>query len=84
MEGKKGPVLLNYGVEECRFTKPVYPGTTVGCTLTCKQKQRQELREEDDIPRGIVRWLVEMHDHEGELVMLATILTQVRMREAAF
>ena len=84
VEAKKGPVLLNYGVEECRFTKPVYPGTTVGCTLTCKQKQRQELREEDDIPRGIVRWLVEMHAHEGELVMLATILTQVRMRKAAF
>jgi oxepin-CoA hydrolase/3-oxo-5,6-dehydrosuberyl-CoA semialdehyde dehydrogenase len=22
----KGPVLLNYGIEECRFVKPVYPG----------------------------------------------------------
>ena len=81
VEAKKGPVLLNYGIEECRFTKPVYPGTTVGCTLTCKQKLRQELREPDDIPRGIVRWLVEMHDDGGELVMLATILTMVRMRE---
>ena len=24
----KGPVLLNYGIDECRFTKPVYPGMT--------------------------------------------------------
>ncbi len=24
----KGPVLLNYGIEECRFLKPVYPGST--------------------------------------------------------
>ena len=22
----KGPVLLNYGLDECRFVKPVYPG----------------------------------------------------------
>ena len=81
VEAKKGPVLLNYGLEECRFTKPVYPGTTVGCTLSCKEKIRQEKREEDDIPKGIVKWLVEMHDHEGELVMTATIMTMVRMRE---
>ncbi|MDA1383151.1 MAG: phenylacetic acid degradation bifunctional protein PaaZ, partial [Bacteroidetes bacterium] len=29
VEPKKGPVLLNYGIEECRFTKPVYPGATI-------------------------------------------------------
>lgn len=26
VDAKKGPVLLNYGIDECRFTKPVYPG----------------------------------------------------------
>jgi oxepin-CoA hydrolase/3-oxo-5,6-dehydrosuberyl-CoA semialdehyde dehydrogenase len=26
---KKNPVLLNYGIEELRFTKPVYPGMSI-------------------------------------------------------
>ena len=30
VDPKKGPVLLNYGLEEARFTKPVYPGATIG------------------------------------------------------
>ena len=34
----KGPVLLNYGIDECRFTKPVYPGMTVGVRLQPKEK----------------------------------------------
>ena len=36
VQAKKGPVLLNYGLEECRFTKPVYPGMTIGVKLTVK------------------------------------------------
>ena len=38
VEPKKGPVLLNYGIDECRFTKPVYPGTTIGVKLTVVEK----------------------------------------------
>ena len=34
----KGPVLLNYGIDECRFTKPVYAGATVGVRFTVKEK----------------------------------------------
>ncbi len=34
----KGPVLLNYGIDECRFTKPIYPGMTIGVRFTCKEK----------------------------------------------
>ena len=34
----KGPVLLNYGIDECRFTKPVYPGMTIGVRFTAKEK----------------------------------------------
>jgi oxepin-CoA hydrolase/3-oxo-5,6-dehydrosuberyl-CoA semialdehyde dehydrogenase len=34
----KGPVLLNYGLEECRFTKPVYAGMTLSVRLTVKEK----------------------------------------------
>ena len=49
----KGPVLLNYGIDECRFTKPVYPGMTIGVRFTAKEKISQEKREDDDIAKGI-------------------------------
>lgn len=78
VDAKKGPVLLNYGLEECRFLKPVYAGTTIGVRLTCKQKIQQELKDENDIPKGIVKWLVEVSDETNEPVAIATILTMVR------
>ncbi|MEZ5018237.1 MAG: phenylacetic acid degradation bifunctional protein PaaZ [Flavipsychrobacter sp.] len=78
VEAKKSPVLLNYGIDECRFTKPVYPGTTIGVKFTCKQKTDQEKRSEDDIAKGIVRWLVDVYDDTGETVAIATILTMVK------
>ncbi|TDW99562.1 phenylacetic acid degradation bifunctional protein PaaZ [Dinghuibacter silviterrae] len=78
----KGPVLLNYGLDECRFLKPVYAGTTIGVRLTVKEKIRQELKDDQDIPKGIVRWLVDVYDETGESVAVATILTMVRCREA--
>jgi len=78
VEPRKGPVLLNYGLEECRFTKPVYPGTTIGVRLTVKEKIAQEQRDENDIPKGIVKWLVEVFDQTNETVAVATILTMVR------
>lgn len=77
---KKGPVLLNYGIEECRFTKPVYPGMTIGVKLTVKQKIAQEKREDDDIAKGIVKFLVDVYDETGETVAIATILTMVKMK----
>jgi oxepin-CoA hydrolase / 3-oxo-5,6-dehydrosuberyl-CoA semialdehyde dehydrogenase len=78
VDPEKGPVLLNYGIDECRFTKPVYPGMTVGVRFTAKEKISQEKREDDDIAKGIVKFLVDVYDEEGETVMLATILTMVR------
>jgi oxepin-CoA hydrolase/3-oxo-5,6-dehydrosuberyl-CoA semialdehyde dehydrogenase len=80
VDPKKGPVLLNYGVEEARFTKPVYPGATVGVRLTVKEKVEQEKRSDDDIKKGIVRFFVDMYDEEGESVAIATILTMVKCR----
>ena len=80
VDAKKGPVLLNYGIDECRFTKPVYPGMTIGVKFTCKQKTDQEKRSEDDIAKGIVRWLVDVYDDTGETVAIATILTMVKKR----
>jgi len=80
VDAKKGPVLLNYGIDEARFTKPVYPGATIGVKLTVKQKTDQEKRSEDDIAKGIVRWLVDVYDETGETVAIATILTMVKKR----
>jgi oxepin-CoA hydrolase/3-oxo-5,6-dehydrosuberyl-CoA semialdehyde dehydrogenase len=80
VDGEKGPVLLNYGIDECRFLKPVYPGTTIGVRFTCKEKTAQDLRDENDIPKGIVKWYVDVYDDEGESVMIATILTMVRKK----
>lgn len=83
------PVLLNYGIEELRFTKPVYPGTGIFVKLTCKEKIAQELKEVTpetknvkgiDIPKGIVKWYVEILDDTDEITGVATILTMVRKR----
>ncbi len=78
VDPKKGPVLLNYGLDEARFIKPVYPGATIGVRFTVKEKLDQEKRSDDDIAKGIVRFLVDVYDETGETVALATILTMVR------
>jgi oxepin-CoA hydrolase/3-oxo-5,6-dehydrosuberyl-CoA semialdehyde dehydrogenase len=80
VNAKKGPVLLNYGIDECRFTKPVYMGSTIGVRFTCKEKITQEKKNAEDIAKGIVKWLVDVYDETGETVAIATILTMVKMR----
>jgi oxepin-CoA hydrolase/3-oxo-5,6-dehydrosuberyl-CoA semialdehyde dehydrogenase len=77
-----GPVLLNYGIDSLRFTKPVYPGTELHIRFTCKEKLPQDKKEENDIPKGIVKWYVEMLDETGEHVGIATILTMVKRKAA--
>lgn len=74
---EKGPVLLNYGIDELRFTKPVYPGMEIYIRFTCKEKIPQDKREEVDISKGIVKWYVEMFDGDDEHTGIATILTMV-------
>jgi len=78
VDAKKGPVLLNYGLEECRFVKPVYAGATIGVRFTVKQKVNQEKRSEEDVSKGIVKFLVDVFDQTGETVAIATILTMVK------
>lgn len=80
VNAKKGPVLLNYGIDECRFTKPVYMGSTIGVRFTCKEKVDQEKKSPDDIAKGIVKWLVDVYDETGETVAIATILTMVKKK----
>jgi oxepin-CoA hydrolase/3-oxo-5,6-dehydrosuberyl-CoA semialdehyde dehydrogenase len=86
---EKNPVLLNYGIDELRFTKPMYAGSKLYIRFTCKEKSAQETKENNpeiqmpkgaDIPKGIVKWLVEMFDESDELVGIATILTMVQMK----
>jgi oxepin-CoA hydrolase / 3-oxo-5,6-dehydrosuberyl-CoA semialdehyde dehydrogenase len=75
---EKNPVLLNYGIDELRFTKPVYPGAEIYIRFTCKEKLPQDPKDENDIPKGIVKWLVEILDTTDEPVVgLGTILTMV-------
>jgi oxepin-CoA hydrolase/3-oxo-5,6-dehydrosuberyl-CoA semialdehyde dehydrogenase len=88
---EKNPVLLNYGIDELRFTKPIYPGHEIYVRFTCKEKIEQELKEQlpgmpfikgMDIPKGIVKWYVEILDESEEPVVgVATILTMVAKRE---
>ena len=83
----KNPVLLNYGIDELRFTKPVYPGAEIQIRFTCKEKlpndkrvieKPEDFKRGDDIDKGIVKWLVEMLDGTEEPVVgIATILTMV-------
>ncbi|MBI2272476.1 MAG: phenylacetic acid degradation bifunctional protein PaaZ [Bacteroidetes bacterium] len=77
---EKNPVLLNYGIDELRFTKPVYPGAEIHIRFTCKEKISQEQKDPTDIPKGIVKWLVEIIDDTEEIVGVATILTMVERK----
>lgn len=78
---EKNPVLLNYGIDELRFTKPVYPGDTIQVRFTCKEKIAQEKKEITDIDKGIVKWLVEIIDATNEITGIATILTMVAKKD---
>ncbi|WP_290797991.1 phenylacetic acid degradation bifunctional protein PaaZ [Flavihumibacter sp. UBA7668] len=76
----KGPVLLNYGIDELRFVKPVYAGSTIQVRFTCKEKIEQEKKLDTDLLKGIVKWMVEVMDETGEQVAIATILTMVQKK----
>jgi oxepin-CoA hydrolase/3-oxo-5,6-dehydrosuberyl-CoA semialdehyde dehydrogenase len=80
VDAPKGPVLLNYGIDECRFTKPVYPGSTIQVRFSCKEKIVQEKKNAEDIAKGIVKFLVDVYDETGETVAIATILTMVKLK----
>lgn len=79
----KGPVAANYGLEECRFLRPLYHNDTVYVRLTCKQKIERDVASAEH-PSGIVKWFVEVFDSEDELVAVATILTMVQKKQTVF
>ncbi len=47
VDAAKGPVLLNYGIDECRFLKPVYAGSTIAVRFTCKEKTSQDQKDDE-------------------------------------
>ncbi|MGI8843727.1 MAG: phenylacetic acid degradation bifunctional protein PaaZ [Gemmatimonadaceae bacterium] len=81
VEPALGPVLANYGLENLRFTKPVYPGDTIHVRLTVKQKTRKDTPPDGGIPQGVVEWDVEVINQEDEPVALYSILTLVKRRD---
>ncbi len=74
-----GPVLANYGLDNLRFIKPVYPGDAIHVRLTCKQKTAKDTPE-GGIPQGVVAWDVEVFNQLNEPVAVYTILTLVRIK----
>jgi oxepin-CoA hydrolase/3-oxo-5,6-dehydrosuberyl-CoA semialdehyde dehydrogenase len=75
----KGPVAANYGLEDCRFVRPVYHNDTLYVRLTCKQKVERDSKGRE-FPAGVVKWFVEVFDQDDELVAVATILTLVQKK----
>ncbi len=75
----KGPVAANYGLEECRFIKPLYHNDTIQVRLTCKEKVDRDAKGKE-FPAGVVKWYVEVFDQEDELAAFATILTLVQKK----
>jgi len=79
----KGPVSANYGLEECRFLRPLYHNDTIYVRLTCKQKVDRDVAGAEH-PSGIVKWFAEIFDADDELVALATVLTMVQKKQETF
>jgi oxepin-CoA hydrolase/3-oxo-5,6-dehydrosuberyl-CoA semialdehyde dehydrogenase len=74
-----GPVLANYGLENLRFVKPVYPGDTIHARLTCKQKTAKDTVD-GQVPQGVVAWDVEVTNQDSDPVAIYTILTLVKRK----
>lgn len=79
----KGPVSANYGLEDCRFLRPLYHNDTIYVRLTCKQKIDRDVNGKEH-PSGIVKWFAEIFDAQDELVALATVLTMVQKKQETF
>jgi len=72
VEPNPGPVLANYGVDDLRFTEPVYPGDDLTVRLTCKQKSYRRGKG-----YGEVRWDIAISNQNEEVVAQYDILTMV-------
>jgi oxepin-CoA hydrolase/3-oxo-5,6-dehydrosuberyl-CoA semialdehyde dehydrogenase len=64
-----GPVLANYGLENLRFLKPVYPGDAIHVRLTVKEKTPRKPEY------GEVRWSVTVFNQDDEVAATYDLLT---------
>ncbi len=76
---EEGPVLANYGLDDLRFTEPVYPGDVITIQLTCKQKSYRRGKG-----YGEVRWDLQATNQENEVVADYDILTMVASNTEPF
>jgi oxepin-CoA hydrolase/3-oxo-5,6-dehydrosuberyl-CoA semialdehyde dehydrogenase len=76
----EGPVMLNYGLENLRFTAPVAPGDTIQAKLILKRKNVRQQKKDDPFPFGVVYWDVEVTNQEDVLVAEYTILTLMKRK----
>ena len=72
VSGDYGPVLANYGLENLRFTTPVYPGDALTVTLTAKA-----ISPRADADYGEVTWDTVVVNQRDELVAGYDVLTEV-------
>jgi oxepin-CoA hydrolase/3-oxo-5,6-dehydrosuberyl-CoA semialdehyde dehydrogenase len=79
VEPSPGPVLANYGVDDLRFTEPVYPGDDLTVRLTCKQKSYRRGKG-----YGEVRWDIAITNQEDIVVAAYDILTMVASNTEPF
>ena len=68
----EGPVLANYGLDNLRFSSPVYAGDELQVQFTCKQKVNRDTEE-----YGEVRWDTTIINQNGEVVANYDVLTLV-------
>jgi oxepin-CoA hydrolase/3-oxo-5,6-dehydrosuberyl-CoA semialdehyde dehydrogenase len=64
-----GPVLANYGLENLRFLKPVYPGDAIHVRLAVKEKTPRKPEY------GEVRWSVTVFNQDDEIAATYDLLT---------
>lgn len=76
VDAAPGPVLANYGLDDLRFTQPVYPGDEMRVEFTCKQKINR-LGED----YGEVRWNVDLINQNDEVAANYDVLTLVANKE---
>ena len=65
-----GPVLANFGLENLRFTQPVYPGESIRVRLTCKSKMVRP-----GTGWGEVTWDVALSNEKDQVVATYQLLT---------
>ncbi len=76
---EEGPVLANYGLDDLRFTEPVYPGDEITIQLTCKQKSYRRGKG-----YGEVRWDLQASNQDDVVVAAYDILTMVASNTEPF